>query len=288
MQLDLSQGLASVGAERRQTPLRVGVMAPGAAELTPAILRTFRNAQPQTRLMVQSLTFMEHTSAVVEHLVDVAFVHPAPQDERITADVLLREPCVIITPTASELSDADGLHLCDVLDLDYVGMPESTPQVLTDFASCAPARNGAPARWSPDRVTTGPDAVTNVAAGLGFTATLSCFTRFYRSPGIRFIPVLDAPWEASVLISRSEPPRLSRSDSAGRPRRPGIRAVRSETSSGLAPTRSLLGDVQSVDQYSGVPVMSGGLPHHPGPSHERIAHKRVPDHSFRQCLRPAG
>jgi DNA-binding transcriptional LysR family regulator len=180
---------------------------PGAAELTPAILRAFSEARPQCRLTVQSLGFAEHVSAVVEHRVDVAFVRPAPVDERVMADVLTLEPRIIIAPVASELADADGLRVCDVLDLDYVGLPESTPQVFTDYVCFASARNGTRARWTPDVAMTGPAVVISVAAGQGIGTTLYSCSRFYRSPGVCFVPILDAPWESSVLITRRNDPR---------------------------------------------------------------------------------
>src|SRR5262249_38755827 len=40
-----------------EMPLRVGVMAPGSAELTPAILRAFHRAAPHTPLSIESVTF---------------------------------------------------------------------------------------------------------------------------------------------------------------------------------------------------------------------------------------
>lgn len=188
-------------------PLRVGVMIPGAAELTPAILRAFGKAQPRTRLTVESLNFTDHVSALIEHRVDVAFVRPAPQDERITTDVLALEPRVIIAPAASELAAADGLHVSDIPDLAFVGLPETTPKTFIDYVCFAPARNGTPARWTPDVAATGPAVVTSVAAGQGLGTTLYSMTRFYRSPGVCFVPVLGVPWEASALITRKDDPR---------------------------------------------------------------------------------
>lgn len=199
----------------RGMPLRVGVVIPGAAELTPAILQAFGKAQPQTRLTLTNLNFVEHISAVLEHRVDVAFVRPPPHDERITADILAIEPRVIVAAAGSELADADGLRLCDVLELNYVGMAAATPHTLTDFVSYASARNGMPARWTTDQAASGPEVINNVAAGFGISTTLYSFARFYRTPDVCFIPVVDAPWEACVLISR-------RND-----RRPEVQAFRS-------------------------------------------------------------
>jgi LysR family transcriptional regulator, benzoate and cis,cis-muconate-responsive activator of ben and cat genes len=182
--------------------LRVGIMAPGSAELTPAILRAFCQAQPRTRLTIESIGFTDFTSAVIEHRVDVAFVRPAPQDERIIADTLTVEPRIIIAPAAGDLADAEGLSLADVLDRTFVPFPDGTPQALTDYGCFAEARNGAPARWGIGRVKTAQDLVTSIAAGWGIAGTLYSLGRFYRSPCTRFVPVLNAAWATSALVTR--------------------------------------------------------------------------------------
>jgi LysR family transcriptional regulator, benzoate and cis,cis-muconate-responsive activator of ben and cat genes len=187
--------------------LRVGVMAPGSAELTPTILRAFRNAQPHTPLAVKGLNFTEHITALVEHRVDVAFVRPAPDDERLIVDVLTTEPRVLIVPAAGPVADADAVRLEEVLDLPYVGLPEGTPRVFTDYLYFASARNGTPPRRSLDEAATIQDVLTSVSAGRGTGAALSSFAHLYHWPGIRFIPVLDAPWEQSALITRRDDTR---------------------------------------------------------------------------------
>ncbi|MFB9834917.1 LysR substrate-binding domain-containing protein [Actinoallomurus acaciae] len=185
-------------------PLRVGVMAPGSAELTPAILRAFRRAQPNVPLSVESLGFAEHTTALTEHKVDLAFVRPRPEDERLNVDVLTTEPRVLIVPSAGPGGDADALRLSDVLDLIFVGLPEGVPQVFTDYLYFAPALNGIPPRCGVDEAATIQDVLTSVSAGRGTGAALYSFSRLYRWPGIRFVPVVDAPWAQSVLASRRD------------------------------------------------------------------------------------
>jgi DNA-binding transcriptional LysR family regulator len=188
----------------REAVIRVGVMTPGAAELTPAILRAFCRAQPRTRLTVESLGFTDFLSAVIEHRVDVAFIRPAPQDERLVADTLTVEPRIILVRAAGELADAESVRLDDVLDLPYVRFPESTPRPLSDYGSFAAARNGMDVRWGVGLTTSAQDLMTSVAAGWGVAGTLHSLGRYYRAPGTRAIPVVDAPWEASALVSRRD------------------------------------------------------------------------------------
>jgi DNA-binding transcriptional LysR family regulator len=195
-----------IGEDRAGT-LRVGVMTPGATALTPAILRSFSQAQPQTRLTVEGLDYADFTSAVIEHRVDAAFVRPAPQDERITTDVLTLEPRVVIASAWSELAEADDLRLSDVLDRHFVRFPEPTPQALTDYGTFAAARNGTPPKWAADQAGTAQDLMTGIAAGWGIAGTLYSLGRFYLGPGICVRPILDAPWEASALVTRRDDPR---------------------------------------------------------------------------------
>ncbi len=217
-------------------PLRVGVMAPGSAELTPAILRAFRRAQPRTPLRLESLNFAEHTTALTEHRVDVAFVRPPPDDERVLVDVLTTEPRVLIVPSADPLGDADAVCLTDVLDLRYVGLPAAAPRVFTDYVYFSAARNGTPPRCGADQAMTIQDVLNSVSAGRCNGAALHSFSRLYRWPGIRFVPVLDAPWEQSALATRRDDPR------------PEVRAFRvlaamlaRELGPGLASARELAG-----------------------------------------------
>ncbi|GAA4501693.1 LysR family transcriptional regulator [Actinoallomurus oryzae] len=188
----------------RETVIRVGVMAPGAAELTPAILRAFCRAQPRTRLVVESLGFTDFLSAVLEHRVDVAFIRPAPHDERVVTDTLTVEPRILLTVAACDLADAEGVRLADVLDLDFVRFPETTPRLLSEYGSFAAARNGMETRWGVGRATSAQDLMTSIAAGWGVAGTLHSLGRYYRAPGTCAIPVVDAPWEASALISRRD------------------------------------------------------------------------------------
>ena len=214
------------------TALRVGVMAPGSAELTPALLRTFRQSHPQIRLTVQSLSFTEYVTPLLDRRIDVAFVRPAPDDERVAAEPLTVEPRAILAPVSCEIADAEEVRLEDVLDLKFVRLPEATPRAFVEYGYLMPARGGLRPRRGTDQARSAQDLVTSVAAGQGVGCTLSSFGRFYRWPGVRCVPIVDAPWQASVLATRRDD------------RRPEVRALRSlaamlarDVGPSLVPTR---------------------------------------------------
>ncbi|GAA2134214.1 LysR family transcriptional regulator [Actinomadura napierensis] len=207
-------------------PLRVGVMGHGSAELTPAIVRAYRRSRPGTRLTIMPLDFTEHVSALVERKVDVAFVRPAPDDDRVEADVLTTEPRIVGVPADGPFAQAGALRLTDVLDLPIVAVPDVTPSVFTDYLYFTPAVNGERGRRGPDVARNPQDVMLSIAAGRGVGSALRSFARFYPWPGVRYVPILDAPWDSSVLATR-------RGD--GDPRVRAFRAVAAALARDLGP-----------------------------------------------------
>ncbi|MEV4254238.1 LysR substrate-binding domain-containing protein [Spirillospora sp. NPDC049652] len=189
------------------TGLRVGIMVHGSAELTPAILRAFRRARPDTPVTVVSLDFTEHVAALVERRVDVAFLRPAPDDERIVFDTMTTEPRIITVPERSPLADAPALRMADIVDRPFLGLPDGVSRAFRDYLYFAGGRNGEPPRLNPEGVRTPQDVLTGTAAGRGLSSGLYSFIRFYSWPGVRFVPLLDAPWERSVLAARRDDTR---------------------------------------------------------------------------------
>lgn len=199
---DAARGAVSEPDGAAEGVLRVGVMGHGSAELTPAVLRAFRMAHPQVQVRLLDLDFTEHVSALLEHRADVAFVRPDPRDERVTSDVLTTEPRIVVVPTNSDIAAAGAVHLADILELPFLSTPVGTPRSFTDYLHFASARNGLAARHSPDLARNPGSVLSSVVAGRGFGSALYSFARYYPWPGATFLPVVDAPWEHSVLASR--------------------------------------------------------------------------------------
>lgn len=183
--------------------LRIGVMGHGSAEITPAVIRAYSRVRPNVRTVIQPLTFREHVTALVDDRVDVAFVRPAPDDSRVVFDVMTNEPRIVIVSTSHALAHSKCLTLDDVLDLPYLDLPPGTPKQFCDFLYFADARNGVQPNKSPDTALTPHEVLTSTAAGRGAGSSLYSFGRFYRWPGTTCIPVVDAPYESSVLAARA-------------------------------------------------------------------------------------
>ncbi|MFC3999188.1 LysR substrate-binding domain-containing protein [Nocardiopsis sediminis] len=186
--------------------LRVGVMAHGSAEITPAIIDVFARARPRVRLSIVGLTFREHVTALLDHRVDVAFVRPAPQDDRLDSEVLTTESRIVVVSANSAIAEAGTVRVADVLDLPYVDLPPGTMPRFADFLYFNGLRNGERPRLAPDVALTPHEVLTSAALGRGAGSSLRSFERYYRWPGTACVPVSDAPAESSVLTVRRDDP----------------------------------------------------------------------------------
>jgi DNA-binding transcriptional LysR family regulator len=193
--------VADLGHDTGQV-LRVGVMAHGSAEITPAIVDVFARARPNVRISLAALTFREHVTALLDHRVDVAFVRPAPQDERLESDVVTTESRIVVVPARSDIAEAGAVSVADVLDLPYVDLPPDTVRQFTDYMYFNNLRNGERPRRAPDVALTPHEVLTSAALGRGAGSSLHSFQRYYRWPGTACVPVVDAPTEHSVLTVR--------------------------------------------------------------------------------------
>ncbi|MBZ4321821.1 LysR family transcriptional regulator [Streptomyces huiliensis] len=201
---DVRDAAEAAGRRPAARPLRVGIMGHGSAELTPAAINAYRRARPEVPVETFQLDYTEHVSALAGGRVDVAFVRPAPDDERIGSDVLTTEQRIVAVPESSPLADArdTGVGLADIAELPFPRLPDHTPRVFADYLYFGgeAARRGGMTALTPHDVVTG--VVTGRAAGSG----LRSFSRYYAWPGAVYVPVLDAPWESSHLAVRAGDP----------------------------------------------------------------------------------
>ncbi|WP_052866093.1 LysR family transcriptional regulator [Streptomyces niger] len=190
--------------ERTTRPLRIGIMGHGSAEITPAAVNAYRRARPEVPVEVLQLNFTEHVTALVEDRVDLAFIRPMPDDDRLVGDVLLTEQRIVVVPESARLADArtEGVRVADLADLPIFRVPDHTPTIFKDYLYFhnEAARRGRSVALFPQEVLTG------VLTGHGAGSGLRSFARYYNWPGAVFVPVLDAPQESSHLAARAGDP----------------------------------------------------------------------------------
>lgn len=182
--------------------LRVGIMSHGAGTLTQRIIETFVAARPDVELSVHALDFTQHVSALVDRYVDVSFVRPRLDDDRLREIVLTEEQRIAVLPSRDARADADVLSVDDLADDVFIDIPEEAPGSYENFLFLTGDRNDEATRRSRYRGRTAEELLTGVAAGFGVTTTIASFPEYYPWYGVTYVPLADAAVAHTSLVFR--------------------------------------------------------------------------------------
>lgn len=166
----------------------VGIVDEGAAELTAPILAAYRAAYPRVRLQVRSVAYTGRTFETSDLLLGIPVVPGAPAGPGLDTRVLFTDGRLAMLPRRHPLGQADVLGTADLLDeplVDWPRGPGDLPHWLDEH------RDGAPGRVS-DLVRSMPEMLVSVASGVGSAVVTSANERFWRHPGVAYVPV-DGP-----------------------------------------------------------------------------------------------
>lgn len=203
---DAAAAVLSEYATGRSGHLRVGVLSNGAGALTPQIISAFMDANPQVRVGVHRLNFRDHLDAVVDHLVDVAFVRPAPHDPRVEAIALSQESRVAVLPMRHALAEAQELPVDEILDEPFVGLEEDVPGTFSDYLYLRASRDGTTPHTTDVGCGDVTDVLAAVAAGRGVASAVESFRGYENWPGVSYVSILGADPSTNALIYRRDDP----------------------------------------------------------------------------------
>lgn len=183
--------------------LCIGQFAEGAGELTPAIIRAFREAYPRVELSMVELPMDSQVDLIERGQVDVAFVRAPFGDDRVSLTPLFAEPRVAVLPSDHRLAHAGALSVAEILDEPFISGPESTPARWRSFWSCDDERGEAPRQLL--------GTMSSVSEGLAAVAYLGGIdtiplstTRIYAFPGVTYVPLTDAALSVSAVAHRRD------------------------------------------------------------------------------------
>ncbi|MDF2993595.1 MAG: hcaR 2, partial [Microbacterium sp.] len=176
-------------------PLRVGIVASGAGNLTAAMLTTVVERHPALRLRLVRLGFFDTAAAIDGDTVDVALtLSPFPENPGIVATTLMQEARVLVLRADHPLAARKSVRIDETNHLPFV-VPNSAPTEARAWWLVDPRPDGT----SP-RVSAVADDVEGLmdlcSAGLGVNiATASVATHFGR-PELAYLELTDvAPAE---------------------------------------------------------------------------------------------
>lgn len=149
--------------------LRIG-MTPAASfnSFVTETMRTFQKIYPDILITLREQDSAHLFNALIEGDIDVAFVRPPTDNDRIALDGLFEEPLVVALPAGCSLAQAPSLAMAALAEEPFIVVPREIAPAAYDTMMAACSEAG----FTPRIVQEAPQlatAVNLVAAGIGLT-----------------------------------------------------------------------------------------------------------------------
>jgi DNA-binding transcriptional LysR family regulator len=191
--LGVLRGLDAVvaAADGRTAPLRLGYSWAAFGQYTSDILRAWRELHPEVSLEVHRVD--DRSAGLANGSVDVAISRDAVADPALHVEPVFREGRMAAVPRDSALAERSALALADLLDEAIV----LVPAIGTTTLELWPA-DARPTRFV--EVTNTDEWLVAIASGEAVGVTPESTPTQHPHPGVRFVPLPDAPWLTVSLV----------------------------------------------------------------------------------------
>lgn len=178
--------------------LRLAFVAQAANEYTPLIMRAFAGLYPNVSVVLRQLGTGEAAEALRQGAADVAILRLPIETTGLVVTPLFCEQRVVVLPTDHPAARHETLSIGDLLDEPWIINSAKDPAYQA-FARAAAHRN-------PDQPTvvgavihTVGEYLEAVVAGQGIGLAPESATRYYKHPGITYVPVSDVEPSVAAL-----------------------------------------------------------------------------------------
>jgi DNA-binding transcriptional LysR family regulator len=187
---DLETAVASVVGQgrRSQRAITLGYTIGAGLDVVPGLLRTFAARHPDVPVSTREFDFSDPAAGLREREVDIAVVRPPIGLSGLVSINLFSEPRVACLPEGHPLADRAEVLVDELLGEPIVAAPLSPGPwrdywILSDY------------RTSPalvvDEAPTFEAELHLIARGVGISITAMTAARWYRRPGVAFVPIAD-------------------------------------------------------------------------------------------------
>ncbi|MEB5924771.1 LysR family transcriptional regulator [Franconibacter daqui] len=191
-------------SKKSNRTLRVGFFNDGAHEKIYPIISLFQQSYPEVRLHFTELGMTNQIQALIADKVDVALIRLPVRDERLHFDYVCEEPRVAAVPAIHELADAPLLSCADLLEQPFAIAGNGAPQEWLPYWSLREDSSTAP------RIGAEVYSINESLAAVAYSGAFDTYpvsaSRLYNQPGVRFIPLKDAPESILALASLRDNP----------------------------------------------------------------------------------
>jgi DNA-binding transcriptional LysR family regulator len=171
--------------------LRIGYLIGAGLDKLPRLLRNFSDAHPAIRVEIVEYDFSDPSAGLRTAEVDLAVVRPPIDVEGVDLLQISQEGWVACVPEDHRLAKRRRVRLADVLAEPIIAAPSSAGG-WRDYWIAEEYRDHKPAMIAGEAATFEAE-FTAVAQGKGISITCETSARYFRRPGVRFIPISDAP-----------------------------------------------------------------------------------------------
>ncbi len=171
--------------------LDVGIFGSGMFDIVPRVLLRFRNAFPDVKIAMHTMTKGEQIEALRQRRITIGFNRLVPKYPDIASKVVMWERLLVGVHASNPLSSREQIALIDLADQPLVLFPSGARPNFTDFVGSLCQSRG----FSPRVVQEVGDAVTGVAlvaSGFGVCVVPESLT-YFKSSGVVYVPLKELP-----------------------------------------------------------------------------------------------
>ncbi|MDF3283238.1 MULTISPECIES: LysR substrate-binding domain-containing protein [unclassified Gordonia (in: high G+C Gram-positive bacteria)] len=192
---------ASAEALRRERAisgtLHLGYTVGAALELTEPILSEFRSQFPDVELETREYSLADPDAGLISGFADVSIIRLPVSTPDLYTEPLFTEPLVALVSTGHRLAGRQSVRADELLD-DPVTLSELEDPARREFWTLAAFRApDSPAVVVP--VGTVTEEVQTVGTGGAIAITAAAAARYLPFPGIKHLPISDAPGSVVAL-----------------------------------------------------------------------------------------
>jgi DNA-binding transcriptional LysR family regulator len=165
-------------------------------DFLPQVLREFERICPEVSVTLMEFDFAAPEAGLNTGATDVAFLRPPVDCEGLRLETLFTEPRVLCVASSHRFAGRKSVSIPEILPEPLIASP--TPGVWRDYWLLPEYRDGEEANVCLE-VATCDAELQAVAAGRGIVVTSATTERYYRRPGVCFVPIEDlAPCEIAL------------------------------------------------------------------------------------------
>ena len=199
--LDVAVHDARSASEGESGRLVVGYPSSLAYSGLPELLRAFRTRFPSIEISLRELPPADQIDGLKAGSLDVGFVRTSLDDPTLSAELVRREPLMVVLPDDHPLGRQRSIPLKALAREPFVMFPRARGPAFFDQLMALCGRAGFTPRIVQEAAQL--DIVSLVAAGFGVTLMPSSMRNF-RRPGVAFRPIVGAPQVELLIVWRQQ------------------------------------------------------------------------------------